>query len=58
MNDYKIPLWCHMHPDEHQCGGCWGIVDGFVEKEGESYCKTCEYYVDNIADSPFMVKND
>lgn len=56
MSDYKIPLWCYMHPDEHLCaGGCWGISYGNVEKEGEKYCKSCEYYIGNLADAPVVI---
>jgi len=43
---YKIPEWCRMSPREHAdgMGGCWGILFGHVEKEGESYCQECEFH--------------
>lgn len=25
-------------------GGCWGISGGDVLKQGEDYCKKCEYH--------------
>lgn len=46
QNEYIIPEWCKMHPHAHNDGmdGCWGISDGSVARQGESYCKECEYY--------------
>ena len=45
-NFYCIPKWCNMHPYEHfdGVGGCWGIMYGYPVKEGEDYCKGCEFY--------------
>ena len=41
------PPWC-MYPCEDKelstVMGCWGVMHGNVEKEGEDYCKTCEFY--------------
>lgn len=46
----EVPVWCHMHPNDHQdgIGGCWGISYGYVAAEGEQYCKKCELYRDNV----------
>ena len=43
---YKIPAWCNMHILQHYdgVGGCWGINYAYVEKQGEEYCRSCEYY--------------
>lgn len=49
-----------MPHDEHYdgIGGCWGISMGDVAKEGEGYCKLCEYYNSNLddrSDCPLVV---
>lgn len=43
---YLVPAWCKMPKAYHNdgIGGCWGISHGFVKREGESYCKECEYH--------------
>ena len=48
--NYKIPEWCSLHILEHcdGVGGCWSVSTGRIEKEGESCCKNCEYYKENI----------
>ena len=42
----KVPSWCQMPTSEHEhhLGGCWGIAGGYVERQGEDYCRTCEYH--------------
>lgn len=53
----QVPLWCHMHPDEHQCaGGCWGISYGEVAKKGEAHCMTCEYHIKNMVEPVVIIE--
>ena len=43
---YTIPKWCKMPKGYHNdgMGGCWGISYGYISREGEAYCKNCEFY--------------
>ena len=48
-----------MAPADHfdGMGGCWGIDSGLMEKGGEDYCKTCEFYnKGEAATTPLIVE--
>lgn len=40
----KHPKWCKEESDGTFIGTCWGLCYGYVETEGESYCKDCDAY--------------
>ena len=48
---YIPPQWCNMSPPDHNdgMGGCWGVSGGFVYKNGEDYCKSCEFYNEKLS---------
>lgn len=45
-DDRKHPEWCN-YPVTNEGAEiidmCWGLLYGYIKKEGESYCNSCEY---------------
>ena len=40
----KQPDWCKLYMALDYMAGCWGLQFGNVHKDGEDYCKKCEYH--------------
>ena len=45
-NEYEIPIppWCMILSSNDGDSECWGFYYGYVQEQGESYCKECEFY--------------
>jgi len=51
----NIPEWCGLNPEKHpnSMGGCKGIYDGRVFRQGEDFCKKCVFYEPSL---PFPLR--